>query len=129
MCQASATWRWLGIGKPAAEVLLLGLTLRVGEAGDGGYPVLHESGVGDEDHVGQIGPSLKESDVGDALQMLVEVVPLGEGGVARGAVEVAGHPGVYDVVDVVKLGWAHQISGAIKMWEGGQVRGGGDNCG
>ena len=56
--------------------------------------------------------------------MLVEVFPLGEGGVARGAVEIACHPGIDDVVDVIKLGWAHQISGAIKVWERSQVRGG-----
>ena len=106
-----------GALEPASEVLLFGLALRVGEAGDSGYSVLHESGVGDEDHVGQFGSGLEETDVGDALQMLVEVVPLGKGGVARGPMEIAGHPGVDDVIDIVKLGRAHQVSGTVEMWE------------
>ncbi len=106
-----------GALEPAAEVLLFGLTLRVGEAGDGGYTVLHESGVGDEDHVGQIGPGGQETDVGDALQVMVEVVPLGKGGVPRGPMEIARHPGIDDVIDIVELGWAHQVGRPIEVGE------------
>ncbi len=62
---------------------------------------------------------MKNADVGDAMERVVKVAPLGEGAVALRAMEVAGHPRVDDVVDVIPLWRAHQVGGSIEVrWWG-----------
>ena len=99
--------------KPLAEVFGFSSALRVGEAGDGGYAVVDEGSVRDEDHVRAAGLGVKKADVGDAAEDVVDSLPLGECEIAGGSVEVAGHPGVDDVVDAKPLWRAHQVGGAV----------------
>ncbi len=96
-----------GLLEPCAEVVFLGLTLSVGEAGDGGYAMVDERGVGDKDHVGGAGAGLEDADIGDSAKSVIEGSPLGKGAVAGGAMEIAGHPGIDDVVDVIPDWRAH----------------------
>src|SRR5271163_2340963 len=97
--------------EPTAEVWLFALTLRVEEAADGDGAVALEAGVGGEDHVGGAGLGLDELDVGDGADGFVEAMPLLGCAIARGGVDVAGHPRVDHVVDVVELRGAHQECG------------------
>ena len=107
--------------EPAAEVWLFALALGVEEAADGDGAVALEACVGGEDHVGGAGLRLDELDVGDGADGFVEALPLLGGAGARGGVDVAGHPGVDDVVDVVELRGAHQEGGRGGT-EGGEDR-------
>lgn len=111
---------------PSAEVLGFGLALRVGEVGDGGDAVLDDAGVADEGHVGRSLAGVEDADVGDGAEGVVEDAPLGEGAIARRAVEVAGHPRVDDVVDVVPLGRAHEVGRAAEVGRWDEARDGGD---
>ncbi len=103
--------------EPVAEVGLFGLTLGVEEAGEDDDSVAFEAGVGGEDHVGRAGLRFDEDDFGDLAEGMVELMPLGGGALAGDGVDVVGHPGVDDVVDVIELRRAHEEGGA-----GGWVR-------
>ena len=99
--------------KPLAEVLGLGATLRVGEAGDGGHAVMDEGSVGEEYHVRAAGFGMKKTDVGYAAEDVVNSLPLGEGKITGGSMKVAGHPWIDDVVDAEPLWRTHQVGGAV----------------
>ncbi len=101
--------------EPAAEEGCLGAALGRIEAGDGSDAVMDERSVADEDHVGTAGLGVQEAHVGDAAEDVVHALPLGEGEVSGGAVNVAGHPGIEDVVDVVPLRRTHEEGGAGEL--------------
>ncbi len=112
--------------EPAAKVGGFGSALLGVEAGDSRDAVVDESAVGKEDHIGTAGLGMKEANVGDGTKNVVHSLPLGKGQIARGAVDVAGHPGIQDVVDVVPLRGTHEKGGAGELGRGGEdVWGGG----
>ncbi|WP_433965577.1 hypothetical protein [Tunturiibacter gelidiferens] len=88
------------------------------EAADGDGAVALEAGVGGEDHVRRAGLGFDELNVGDGADGFVETLPLLGCASAGGGVDVARHPRVDDIVDIVELGGTHQKS-----------RGGGADCG
>ena len=104
--------------EPTTEVRLFALTLEVEEAADGDGAVALKACVGSEDHVRRAGFRIDELDVGDGADGVEEALPLFGCASAGGAVDVAGHPGIDDVVDVVERRGAHQ-----------KCRAGGDECG
>ena len=104
---------------PLAEEGGLAAALAVAEAGERGDAVMHESSVANEGHVGAAFFRVQHVDVGHGAEGVVEGLPLGEGGVARGAVEIAGHPGIDDVIYAVPLRRTHQEGGASKVRRGG----------
>jgi hypothetical protein len=110
--------------EPAAEVRLFALALGMEEAADGNGAIALETGVGGEDHVGGAGLRLDELNVGDGADGFVEALPLLGGTGAGGGVDVASHPGVDDVVDVVELGGTHEEGGGGRSDVGEDRRGG-----
>lgn len=100
-----------GVLEPAAKVLLFGLALGMEEAAEGYDAVAGEASVGGEDHVGGAGLGLDEFDVGYFGEGFVESMPLLCGAFAGGGMDVAGHPRIDDVVDVVEPGRAHEVRG------------------
>ena len=76
--------------------------------------------MGEEDHVGAAGLGMQEANVGDGAEDIVHALPLGEGEVTGGAVDVAGHPGVENVVDSVPLWGTHQEGGSGELRRGGE---------
>ena len=112
--------------EPAAEEGAFGAALGRIEAGDSRDAVVDEGSVAEEDHVGAAGLGMEEADVGDAAEDVVHALPLSEGEIAGGTVDVAGHPGIEDVVDVVPLGRTHQEGGAGELRGGGEDVWGGD---
>jgi hypothetical protein len=78
------------------------------EAAEGDGAVVDEAGVGGEDHVGRAGLRFDEMDAGDLDECVVKGGPLVGGALARGTMDVAGHPGIDNVVDVVKSRRAHE---------------------
>ena len=101
-----------GVVEPAAEVLLFGLAFGVEEAAEGYDAVAFEAGVGGENHVRGARLGLDELDVGYFSNGFVESMPLLRGALAGGGVDVACHPWIDDVVDVVKTRRTHQVCGA-----------------
>ena len=65
-----------------------------------------ETGDRDADDVRRL--RLDEMDAGDPGERSVEVCPLLRCALTRGAMDVAGHPGIDDVIDVVKSRRAHE---------------------
>jgi hypothetical protein len=63
--------------------------------------------------------AVDKPNVSDALEMAVKFLPLGEGSIARGAMQIPSHPRVDDVVYVVPLRRAHQEGGPVELWERG----------
>jgi hypothetical protein len=110
--------------EPAAEMELFALALGVEEAADGDGAVALEAGVGGEDHVGGTGLGLDELDVGDRGDGFVKALPLLGCAGARGGVDVAGHPWIDNVVDVVELGGTHEEGGRGGCDVGENRRGG-----
>lgn len=106
--------------KPAPEVAFFRLPLRMGEAGERDDAVVHESGMTNKDHVGESLLSVNEADIADALQLAVQLAPLCVGQIARGTMQVTCHPRIDDVIYVIPLGWTHQVSWSIEVWEGGE---------
>ena len=104
--------------EPAAEERGFGSALGWVEAGDSGDTVMDEGSVTDEDHIGTAGLGVKETHVGDAAEYVVHALPLSEGEVAGGSVDVTGHPGIEDVVDAVPLWRTHEEggSGELRRW-------------
>ena len=68
--------------EPVAKVGRLGAALLVREAGDSGGAVVDEAGVAEKDHVRATGFGVKEADVSDAAEDVVNSLPLGEGEIA-----------------------------------------------
>ena len=89
---------------------LLPLALRVEEAGQHHAVVHHHAGIGREHQIGQARLGLELLHPGMAGQHLLQLLPLGRGHRLGGAMHVALHPGVDDVIDVVVGGGAHQES-------------------
>src|SRR5690348_12940232 len=77
--------------KPAAQMRLLGLALRMGEAGKSSHPMLNQGRMANKDHVRRAGASVDKTDIGNSLQMVVEVLPLGKRSIPRGTMEIARH--------------------------------------
>lgn len=104
--------------EPAAEEGSFGAALGGIEAGDGGDAVMNEGSVADEDHVGAAGLRMKKAHVCHAAEDIMHTLPLGEGEISGGAVDVSGHPGIEDVVDAVPLRWTHEKCGAgeVRRW-------------
>jgi hypothetical protein len=71
--------------------------------------------MGDEDHVRRSLTGVQQTDVSDAAELSVEIFPLREGFIARGTVQIPGHPGVDDVVHVIELRRTHQVGGFIEV--------------
>jgi hypothetical protein len=65
--------------EPATEVTLFRLSLGVGEAGERNDAVLHDSSVSYEDHIGQSLLTMDQANIRHALQVAVQLLPLGEG--------------------------------------------------
>ena len=59
----------------------------------------------------------KNTDICMLLQSIEELSPLGKGAITRGPMQISGHPGIDDVVDVIPLWRTHQVGRTIKMWE------------
>ena len=97
--------------KPLLEPGLLPLALGVEEAGQHDAVVHHHGGIGREHQVGQARLGFELLHLGMAGQHRLQLLPLGRGHRLGGAVHVALHPGVDDVIDVVVAGGAHQESG------------------
>jgi hypothetical protein len=70
--------------------------------------------MADEDHVRAAGLRMQKAHIRHAAQYVVEALPLGKGQIAGGAMHIAGHPGIQDVVHVIPLGRTHQEGGAGK---------------
>ena len=102
-------------GEPAARIRAFGAALGRMEAGDRCNAVMDERGVSDIDHIGTAGLGMEQTDVGNAAQDVVKALPLGEGEIAGGSVNVARHPWVQDVIDVVPLRRAHNVCWAGKQ--------------
>lgn len=98
--------------EPATEVMFFGLALGMEEAADGHGAIEFEAGVGSEDHVGGAWLGGDQEDVGESGDFGVEGLPLGGGALARGGVEVAGHPWIDDVVDLIERWGTHEKGGA-----------------
>lgn len=98
--------------EPLVEVRGLGPALRMVEAGERGHPVLYQGAVAEEDHVGTARFGMQQANVGDTTQDVMKTLPLREGKIARGSMDVAGHPRIDDVVDAVPLRRTHQVCGA-----------------
>lgn len=99
--------------EPAAEVRLFALTLGMMEAAEGYDAIADESGIGGEDHVGRAGLWFYEKHVRDPGERGVQLLPLRGGMLAGGAMDVAGHPGVDDVIYVVERWRTHEKCGPL----------------
>ncbi len=106
--------------EPAAEVGGLGAALLRIEAGDGGDAMLDEGAVAEEDHVGASGFGMQEANVGDAAQDVVHALPLSEGEIPRGTMDVSGHPGIEDIIDAIPFRRTHQEGGSGELGRGGE---------
>jgi hypothetical protein len=89
-------------------VRLFSLAFAMMKAAERDDAVADEAGVGGEDHVGGSGLGFDEADLCDLAEGAVELLPLHGSALARGAMDVAGHPGIDDVVDLVVLWRAHE---------------------
>jgi hypothetical protein len=106
--------------KPAAEVGSFSAALGWVEAGDGGYAVMNQGAVTKEDHVGTAGFGMEQTHIGDAAEDVVHALPLSKSEIARGAVYVACHPGIEDVIDTEPLRGTHEKGGTGKLRRGGE---------
>jgi hypothetical protein len=93
------------------------LPLRMGEAGEGYDTVLDQGCMPDEDHVGEVLLAMDETDIGDSLQLAVQLSPLRIGKISRGPVQISCHPRIDDVINVIPLRWTHQVGWAIEVRE------------
>jgi len=72
---------------------------------------LLEASVRGEDHVGQAGLRVDEFNVGNCGEFAIEMTPLLQCVTARGSMDIARHPRIDDVVDVIEGGRTHQVRG------------------
>src|SRR5215469_5549161 len=93
--------------EPAPKVRLLRLALRMGKAGKRSDTVLNQCRMADKHHIRRSGPAVDQANVRDALEMMVEILPLSEGLISRRPMKVASHPRIDDVIHVVPLRGAH----------------------
>jgi hypothetical protein len=89
-------------------VRLFSLAFAMMKAAERNDAVADEAGVGGEDHVGRSGLRLDEVDLSDSAERAVQLLPLLGCALARGAMDVAGHPRIDDVVDLIMLWRAHE---------------------
>ncbi len=97
-----------GLVEPAAEMGLLALAFGMMKAAEGDDAVADETGIGSKDHIRGPGLRFDDQHLGDLPEGGVELVPLLGCALARRAVDVAGHPGVNDIVNFVVGGRTHQ---------------------
>ena len=109
------------LGKPVLEMLFFTLALAVKETAQHHFPAQRQARVGREHHVRQTGPSRDAFHLRVPGQDLVKRPPLPGGGLARGLVQVALHPGINHVIHVVLVGRAHEKTngrGHTLLWAG-----------
>jgi hypothetical protein len=92
----------------------LRLALWMGEAGNCRNPMLHQRSMRYENHVGGSLSGMKQPHIGNPLKLLMKCLPLTKRRIARRPMEISGHPGVDNVIDVVPFRRAHQVSWTIK---------------
>jgi hypothetical protein len=76
--------------------------------------------VAEEDHVRAAGFGMEQTHIGDAAEDVVHALPLGEGEIAGGAVDVPCHPGIEDIVNAVPLWRTHEEGGTGELGRGGE---------
>src|SRR5882757_5881326 len=103
----------------------LGLPLRMRKARDRRNPMLNQRRMSHKHHIWRAFPRMQHPDISDPLKLLVQILPLHKGGIARRPMKITRHPRVDDVVNVVPLRWTHQIGWAIEMRERDKARSGG----
>src|SRR5882757_3587679 len=106
-------------------MLFLGLPLRMREARNRRNPMLNQRRMSYKNHIRRAVARMQHSDISGPVKLLVQILPLHKGGIARRLMKITRHPRVDDVVNVVPLRWTHQIGGAIEMRERDKARGGG----
>ncbi len=109
--------------KPLAEVSGFRAALGMREAGDSGYAMIDEGAVAEEDHVRAAGFGMEKTNIGNTAQNVVNALPLRKSEIARRSMKVAGHPGIYDVIDAIPLRRTHQVGWAGIVRRGGCVLG------
>ena len=89
---------------------LFALALAMQEAADNGVMSTNQTGVGGEDHIGRTRVGRDDVDGGMTGKDCMEALPLFGGQGGAGTVDVSFHPRVDDVIDLVELGWTHQVA-------------------
>src|SRR5258705_684442 len=101
--------------QPLPQVLFLALPLRMSEARNRRNPMLDQRCMSHKHHIRRAFARMQHPNISNALKLLIQILPLPKGGIARWMMKITRPPRVDDVINVVPLRWTHQISGTIEM--------------
>jgi hypothetical protein len=66
-------------------------------------------------HIRSAFPGMEQPNIGKPPKFLIEILPLHKRSIARRLMKIPGHPRVDDVIYVIKLRRAHQVSWFAEM--------------
>ena len=96
--------------KPGPEVRLFALAFAMQEAADNGIMSTNQTGVRGENHIGRTRVGRDDVDGRMTSEDTIELLPLFGSQGGAGTVDVSFHPWVDDIINLVELGWTHQVA-------------------